>query len=62
MEYQQIFKNKNLLRLYRPAPAGSHQVVWDGTDSRGQAAASGVYAYRLTAGTHVATRKLLLMK
>ncbi|GAB4371757.1 MAG: hypothetical protein Kow0042_14660 [Calditrichia bacterium] len=43
-------------------PAGSHRVVWDGTDSRGHAVASGVYAYRLTTDTHVATRKLLLLK
>ncbi|GAB4371768.1 MAG: hypothetical protein Kow0042_14690 [Calditrichia bacterium] len=43
-------------------PAGRHQVVWDGTDSGGQAVASGVYAYRLTAGNKVATRKLLLLK
>ena len=43
-------------------PAGTHRVVWDGTDSRGQAVASGVYAYRLTAGKYMTTRKLLLIK
>jgi len=43
-------------------PAGTHRVVWDGTDSRGQAVASGVYAYRIRAGKHITTRKLLLMK
>jgi len=37
-------------------------VVWDGRDSHGQAVASGVYAYRLTAGKYITTRKLLLMK
>ena len=43
-------------------PVGSHRVVWDGRDSHGQAVASGVYAYRLRAGKHMTTRKLLLMK
>ena len=43
-------------------PAGSNRVVWDGTDSRGQAVASGVYVYRLSTDEHVTTRKLLLMK
>ncbi|HFE63149.1 MAG TPA: hypothetical protein ENK14_01890, partial [Caldithrix sp.] len=43
-------------------PAGSHRVVLDGRDSRGQAVTSGVYAYRLRAGKHMTTHKLLLMK
>ena len=30
-----------------PVQAGRHEVVWDGTDSRGAPAASGVYIYRL---------------
>ena len=30
-----------------PMQAGQHEVVWDGTDSRGASVASGVYIYRL---------------
>jgi len=42
--------------------AGRHQVVWDGTDERGNSVASGVYVYRLVAGEHVFVRKMVLMK
>ncbi len=42
--------------------AGHHQVVWDGRDERGVPVASGVYIYRLTAGSHHFTRKMMLMK
>ncbi len=42
--------------------AGSHEIVWDGTDARGRNAASGVYVYRLRAGELVATKKMILMR
>lgn len=41
---------------------GSHSVPWDGRDDRGRELATGVYLYRLRAGQHVGTRKLLLLK
>lgn len=43
-------------------PAGEHQVAWDGRDDGGRPLASGVYVARLSAGTHQATHKLVLMK
>ncbi|MCK6621319.1 MAG: PepSY domain-containing protein [Calditrichaceae bacterium] len=49
-------------------PAGRYSVVWDGRDNAGNAAASGVYVYKLearagSAGQRFeASRKLLLMK
>jgi hypothetical protein len=42
--------------------ACSHQVLWDGRDEQGTPVASGVYVYRLVAGEHVFTRKMILMK
>jgi hypothetical protein len=43
-------------------PAGRYEVLWDGTDNRGRAAASGVYFYRLVAGADEATRKMTLIR
>ncbi|MFQ5637354.1 MAG: FG-GAP-like repeat-containing protein [bacterium] len=45
-----------------PITAGNHSMVWNGKDTRGLQAASGVYVYQLKAKGFVATRKLLLTK
>ena len=42
--------------------AGAYQVVWDGTDARGQAVADGVYMYRLVSGQGVLARRMLRLK
>jgi methionine-rich copper-binding protein CopC len=42
--------------------AGTHEVVWPGTDRDGHSVASGVYFYRLTAGEYTASRKMTLVK
>jgi hypothetical protein len=43
-------------------PAGVYEVEWDGTDAGGSRVSSGVYFYRLTAGTESLTRKAVLLK
>jgi hypothetical protein len=42
--------------------AGDHQVVWDGKNVTGEAVASGVYFYRLTADKYTDTKKMMLLK
>jgi hypothetical protein len=42
--------------------SGNHTIVWDGTDEKGKAVASGTYTYRLSAGSTVLTRTMILMK
>lgn len=41
---------------------GRYEVQWDGTDNAGQPVASGVYLYRLKAGSFVAQNKLVLVR
>jgi len=43
-------------------PAGRHTIRWNGSDQSGQKAASGVYIYKLQAGSNMATKKMIVVK
>ena len=46
----------------REQGGGVYSVNWDGLDRQGRRAASGVYFYRLQAGSHNTVRKMVLIK
>ena len=43
-------------------PAGSHEVVWQGRSDEGELVASGIYFFRIEAGTFSKTGKMTLLK
>ncbi len=43
-------------------PPGEHSVVWNGCDSRGKQAASGIYLYQIKSEGLTKTRKMILLK
>ncbi|HPG40075.1 MAG TPA: M1 family aminopeptidase [bacterium] len=49
-----------LVREYKNP--GTYSVMWDGRDSFGKAVPSGVYIYKISAGNHQASQKMLLMR
>ena len=47
--------------VHRRQPAGRYQVQWDGRDDQGKPVASGVYLYRLRAGSDFTRTKTMLL-
>lgn len=45
-----------------PMEAGSYEVDWDGTNESGIHTASGIYFYKIEAGSFVETKKMMLLK
>lgn len=50
------------VKSYNGNKTGQQTVFWDGTDDSGNQVASGIYFYKLVAGTHQATAKMTLLK
>jgi hypothetical protein len=48
--------------VFSTEKAGYHKVSWDGRAEGGRGVSTGVYFYRLTAGSFSATRKLVVLK
>jgi flagellar hook assembly protein FlgD len=42
--------------------AGYHQIAWNGRNNEGVSVSTGMYLYRIEAGSFVSTKKMLLMK
>jgi len=45
-----------------PMEAGSHTVIWNGTDQSGRRVASGVYFYQINAGPLQQAKRMMLLK
>jgi hypothetical protein len=45
-----------------PVDAGSHNVVWDGTDNEGRKVTSGIYWSQYQAGDYISSKKMVLLK
>lgn len=43
-------------------PAGTHHVMWNGRDSQGRQLSTGLYVYRLKAGSFIQSRKMILLR
>ena len=44
-------------------PSGNHQVFWNGDDESGKVVSSGVYFYKMSAGSgHTSSKKMILLK
>jgi len=42
--------------------AGSHSIIWNGQDAKGNVAPSGVYFYKIKSGRFTSTKKMILLK
>ena len=41
---------------------GNYKVVWDGTNQSGVLVGSGIYFYRIKAGSFIASQKMIFLK
>ncbi len=56
-------RGREVVRLVEAfSGGGSYSVVWSGLDSNGRQVPSGVYIYKLTAGEHEQSRKMVMLK
>ncbi|MBN2104036.1 T9SS type A sorting domain-containing protein [bacterium] len=63
LEVYNVFGEKiRTLISDRQYEAGRWKAVWDGRNDKGAAVSSGIYFFRLTAGSRVQTRKMMLVK
>ncbi len=54
----------DLIRTFEEGykPAGNHGLSWDGRHANGSPAASGIYFYRVEAGPHSVTNRMILLR
>jgi hypothetical protein len=62
LEIYNILGQKVFTLLNADMEAGYHKATWNGMDATGRKMASGIYIYKLKAGTFTKTRKMILLK
>jgi hypothetical protein len=62
LEIFDITGRKMATLVSKELPPGEYEVRWDGRDDAGRKVSSGVYIYRLKAGSFVQSRKMLLIR
>jgi hypothetical protein len=53
---------RDLVDAVQDPRSGGYSVSWDGKNDRGEAVASGVYVYRLKAGSAIVSKKMMLLR
>jgi hypothetical protein len=59
--YNMLGQHVNTL-VDEPEVAGYHHVSWNGRNGIGETVASGIYIYRLTAGSFTSSKKMMVVK
>ncbi|MCK4826713.1 T9SS type A sorting domain-containing protein [bacterium] len=62
IEIFNILGQKIITLANETKPAGEYQITWDGNDSNGNKASTGIYFYRFRAGDFIETKKMMLLK
>jgi len=62
LEIFNILGQEVLVREFEVQSPGLHRITWNGFDHAGKPVPSGLYFYRLVAGGHSATKKMVLLK
>ncbi len=62
LEIYNMLGQKIITLINEHRPAGFQQMIWDGKDNFGRTVGSGVYFYRIKAGSFESTRKLVLLR
>jgi alpha-glucosidase (family GH31 glycosyl hydrolase) len=62
LEVFNLLGQRVITLLEADRPAGTHNVYWDGSATRGSASAPGIYFYRISTGKASRTRKMILVR
>ena len=62
MKIYDILGNEVATLVNENKSAGSYEILWNGTNNKGEQVASGTYIYRISAGDFIESKKMILVK